>query len=295
MTLVDALVRPAAWWVAGARGAALGMVLALGWGAPAAVGAEVAGPIKALLVTGGCCHDYARQKDLLKDGLEQRANIVVVLAHSEDGSTRPPLPILGNPDYAFGYDVVIHDECAADINDPEVIEGVLKPHREGIPGVNLHCAMHSYRIGNPNEPATPGTPRALWFDYLGLQSSGHGPQKPIAVHFVDPRHPITRGFTDWTTIREELYNNILVWGGAKALATGVQDAGDRPGRNDAVVVWTHHYGQKRTRVFSTTLGHNNETVADGKYLDLVTRGVLWATGHLNPDGTPAAGFGPAAK
>jgi len=30
------------------------------------------------------------------------------------------------------------------------------------------------------------------------------------------------------------------------------------------------YLQSKTRVFSTTIGHNNETVADARYLDLVT-------------------------
>jgi hypothetical protein len=31
-------------------------------------------------------------------------------------------------------------------------------------------------------------------------------------------------------------------------------------------------------------------VADARYLDLVTRGLLWATGHLTDDGKPAAGY-----
>ena len=31
-----------------------------------------------------------------------------------------------------------------------------------------------------------------------------------------------------------------------------------------------------TRVFSTSLGHNNFTVADSRYLDFVARGLLWA-------------------
>jgi type 1 glutamine amidotransferase len=61
-----------------------------------------------------------------------------------------------------------------------------------------------------------------------------------------------------------------------------------------VDVWTNLY-QGKTRVFSTTLGHNNDTVSDDKYLNLVTRGVLWATGHLNDDGTPAKGYGPGGK
>ncbi len=34
--------------------------------------AEPAKPIRALLVTGGCCHDYEKQKDILKQGLESR-------------------------------------------------------------------------------------------------------------------------------------------------------------------------------------------------------------------------------
>ena len=252
-------------------------------------------PLRVLLILGGCCHDYAAQKDLLKKGLEARVNVQVDFVYSPDGSTRPPLPIYGKPDYAKGYDVVLHDECAADISDPEIVRGVLSPHRDGIPGVNLHCAMHSYRTGNPGQPAAPGTPHALWFEYLGLQSSGHGAQTPIALSLVDHSHPITRGMTNWTTINEELYNNIKVWESAHPLIRGGQGAGDRPGQNDAVVAWTHEYGAKKTRVFSTTIGHNNATVSDPRYLDLVSRGLLWSCGKLKEDGLPVAGFGPGGK
>lgn len=252
-------------------------------------------PLRVLLILGGCCHDYAAQKDILKKGLEERANVQVDLVYSADGSTRPPLPIYGRPDYAKGYDVVLHDECAADINDPEVVRGVLAPHRDGVPAVNLHCAMHSYRTGNPGQPAVPGTPHALWFEYLGLQSSAHGAQTPISLTFVDGASPITRGLTNWTTINEELYNNIKVWESAHPLIRGRQGAGDRPGQNDSVVAWTHEYGPKKARVFSTTIGHNNATVADARYLDLVTRGLLWACGKLGEDGRPVAGSGPGGR
>jgi hypothetical protein len=255
-------------------------------------------PIRVLLITGGCCHDYPAQKDTLKKGLEARANVIVEQVHSADGSTKPPLAILGNPDYAKGFDLVIHDECGSDISDPATVEAVLKPHRDGLPGVNLHCAMHSYRIGNPNDPVTPGTPHGFWFEYLGLQSSGHGPQEPISIRFTDKQSPITKGLSDWTTINEELYNNVHVSESAHELARGSQTVKKRDGGTkveDFVVVWSNEYGSKKTRVFSTTIGHNNATVADPRYLDLVTRGVLWATGHLNPDGTPAEGYGPQGK
>jgi len=255
-------------------------------------------PLRALLITGGCCHDYARQKDVLKRGLEQRAHVVIEQVYTDDHSTRPPLPILGKPDYAKGYDLVIHDECGSDISEPEKVEAVLKPHRDGIPGVNLHCAMHSYRIGNPNDPVTPGTPHGLWFEYLGLQSSGHGPQLPIAISFTGKESPIATGLSDWTTINEEHYNNVHVLDTARPIAHGKQTIKQRAGReqtNDFVVVWVNEYGPKKTRVFSTTIGHNNATVEDPRYLDLVARGVLWATGHLNDDGTPAKGYGPEGR
>jgi hypothetical protein len=254
-------------------------------------------PLRVLLVTGGCCHDYAKQKDILKKGLEARANIAVDQVHTEipqgASATKPPLPIYGNPDYAKGYDVVIHDECAADINDPATIKGVLAPHQAGVPGVNLHCAMHCYRIGNPGEAATAGSERAMWFDYLGLQSSGHGPQLPIAISFTAKSHAINQGLADWTTINEEHYNNIQVFPTATPLAHGKQTTKNRDGtakENDYVVAWVNDY--KGTRVFSTTIGHNNATVEDARYLDLVTRGVLWACGKLDDKGNIKAGYGP---
>jgi hypothetical protein len=267
-----------------------------------AAAAQDTKPIKALLIAGGCCHDYKTQKDILKLGLEARANLVVDIIYCADGSTRPPIEIYGKPEYATGYDVILHDECAADISDAAVIEGVLKPHRNGIPGVNLHCAMHSYRIGNPNEAATPGTPRALWFDYLGIQSSGHGAQLPILITQTDKAHPINQGLADWTTINEELYNNVKVREAAQSLARGKQILKQKKKEADGtesvtekpveyVVTWVNQY-QDKTRVFSTTIGHNNETVADPRYLDLVSRGLLWACGKLDDQGQPLSGYGP---
>ncbi len=57
-------------------------------------------PLRVLLITGGCCHDYATQKDLLKKGLESRAHVTVDQVHvdvTKENATKPPLPIYGNP------------------------------------------------------------------------------------------------------------------------------------------------------------------------------------------------------
>lgn len=257
-------------------------------------------PLKVLLITGGCCHDYEKQKDILKAGLEQRARVVVEHMHTPDKSVKPPLACLTNPDYAAGYDLVIHDECAAGIDDPALVQNVLQPHRNGIPAVVLHCAMHSYRVvPDFARPQAPGSPGALWFDFLGLQSSRHGPKEPVIIRFTDTSHPITKGMQGWTTGKEELYNNVQaprVYPAHRSLATGHQTVTAKNGKKtdeEAVVVWINEYGPKKARVFGTTLGHFNEAVEDPRFLDLVTRGLLWAAGKLGPDGKPVAGYGPA--
>jgi len=253
---------------------------------------ETPKPLKVMLITGGCCHDYKAQTGILKKGLEERANIAVTEVHVDDGSTKPPLPIYGVPDYAKGYDLVIHDECAAGVSDLETIKGVLKPHeKDGIPGVVLHCAMHSYRqTGFDKKVENFDEPRSMWFEFIGLQSTGHGQQLPIDVTFTDEAktNPITKGMKDWTTGKEELYNNISVFDTLKPLAKGKQ------GNTETVVVWTNLYKGK-TRVFGTTLGHNNETVSDSGYLDMVTKGALWAMDKLDETGHPKAGYGRVTK
>lgn len=255
-----------------------------------AFAAEAPAPLKVMLITGGCCHDYKTQTEILKKGLEERINATVDQMHVDDATTTPALPIFGNPDYAKGYDLVIHDECAAGIKDPAVVKDVLKPHADGLPAVNLHCAMHSYRTGNHKKRVEAlGGGNSLWFEYLGLQSSAHGKKTPIAISFTDKEHPVTKGAQDWTTIDEELYNNVRIFDGAQALATGKQ------GKDQAVVVWVNFYGEKKTRVFCTTIGHNNETVQDARYLDLVAKGCLWACGKLDAEGKAAAGYGKVMK
>ena len=256
-------------------------------------------PLRVLVVAGGCCHDYATQKEVLKKGIEARVNATVEVAYDPTKSTKPLFELFKSPDWGKNYDVVVHDECAADITDQAYVANIVNAHKNGLPAVNLHCAMHSYRWGNFKEPVKASADNASWFEMLGLQSTGHGPQQPIAITFTDKSHPITTGLADWTTINEELYNNVQVLG-AKTLATGLQkipEKKDKKGKvtpaseANAIVAWTNEFGPKKTRIFSTTIGHNNATVEDARYLDLVARAVLWSVGKLEADGKPSAGFG----
>ncbi len=256
-------------------------------------------PLKVLLVAGGCCHDYQSQTKLLKDGIEQRihANVTVVL--SENKTTKASFEIYQSDDWAKGYDVVIHDECSADVTEQPYVDRILNAHRNGTPAVNLHCAMHSYRWGDFKQPVQLGADNAKWYEMIGLQSTSHGPKTPIDVIYTNSSHPITKGLQDWKTIDEELYNNLNVFNGTTALVTGNQvvppnkkELQENPNASSkkasAVIAWTNEYGPKKTKIFSTSLGHQNDTVADARYMDLVVRGLLWSTGNLTDDGKPTA-------
>lgn len=233
--------------------------------------ATAAEPLKALLIAGGCCHDYAKQHLVISQGIQSRANVQVDVIWTDDKSTNPPLPLYEKVDWAKGYDVIIHDECAASMNSKETLTRILDAHKT-IPSIQLHCAMHSFRTGDDR-----------WFKRLGLQSNSHGPQEPIAITFVDREHPITKTLADWTTIKEELYNNVNVFD-AHPLAMGKQMIKNKDGTTkiaESIVAWTNE--KDGARSFSTTIGHNTETVADARYLDLITRGLLWACDKLTPE------------
>jgi hypothetical protein len=188
------------------------LVVAAGAGSLVVNAAETAParPVRALLVAGGCCHDYLGQHKALFEGIQAKADVQVDVYWTDDRSTNPPLRLYESADWSKGYDVVIHDECAADNKDMPAFDRIMEAHKT-IPAVHLHCAMHSFRNGTDR-----------WFRHLGLQSTGHGPQEPISVGFVDREHPISKTLTDWVTGKEELYNNISVHPGITQVAKGKQ-------------------------------------------------------------------------
>src|ERR1700690_3202731 len=90
-----------------------------------ALAQPVVKPLRALLVLGGCCHDYGKQKDILSKGISARANVEFTIAYDPTTSTKQLNPVYNNPDWAKGFDVVIHDECCADVKDMPIINRIL--------------------------------------------------------------------------------------------------------------------------------------------------------------------------
>lgn len=222
-------------------------------------------PLKILLITGGCCHDYSTQKQLIKNGLESRANCVVTVVQQGGTSTNSKIEVYEDEDWADGFDVVIHDECFADVKDQEWVDRILKPHREGVPAVVLHCAMHCYRTGGDE-----------WFEFCGVTSRRHGAHYPHEVLNNAADHPVMQTFpAGWMNPAGELYWIEKVWPNTTVLAT----AKNREKGNSEPCVWTNDFGG--TRVFGSTLGHHNETVEHPVFMEMLTRGTLWAAGALD--------------
>ena len=158
-------------------------------------------PIRALLVTGGCCHDYARQKLILVRGVSARANVVWTVVHQGGTTTNTAIPLYRNRNWSEGFDVVVHNECFSNVKDKEFVENIVRPHRKGLPALLIHCAMHCYRTGDNQ-----------WFDFVGMQSPGHGPHYSYTVDNINPDHPIMKGFGEkFVAPKGELYHSIRLF------------------------------------------------------------------------------------
>src|SRR4051794_41574215 len=110
------------WLLAGTTLAALAAVLA--GTDPTAAAPPEAKPVRALLVIGGCCHDYKKQQELLTKGVSAQANVQWAVAYDPDTTTKHLNPVYEKEDWAKGFDVVVHDECSSDVKDPKVVERI---------------------------------------------------------------------------------------------------------------------------------------------------------------------------
>lgn len=221
-------------------------------------------PIRALLVTGGCCHDYELQAKALTEGSQKFAAFTWTVVNAGGKGTRGQIPLYDSPDWAKPYDVVVHNECFADTTDAAYIRKITAAHKAGKPAIVIHCAMHSYRAATVDD----------WREFLGVTSRRHDHQSKYPVKAVAPQHPALRGFPAvWTSPMDELYIIEKVWPKTTSLATSVSEKD----QSVQTAVWTNDY--HGTRVFGTTFGHSNDTWKDPVFIALLSRGLLWAAGR----------------
>jgi type 1 glutamine amidotransferase len=217
--------------------------------------------LRALIVSGGCCHDYALQDKVMMDIMAKTLPIDWTVVVQGGSGTRAKLPIYENPDWIKGFDIVVHNECSADVDDDAFVKRITEPHRLGkVPAMVIHCSMHSYRALTTDP----------WREFLGVTSRRHTTAHHVGVTFAKD-NPIVQGMAEsWSTPTDELYVIEKIWPETTALATAVspEDQKTYP------VAWAHEYNG--ARVFGTTLGHGNDTWTDPVFQDLLRRGFRWA-------------------
>jgi type 1 glutamine amidotransferase len=223
-------------------------------------------PVKALLITGGCCHNYELQATALQAAVARHATVEWTVINEGGKGTEAMIPLYNNPGWAKGYDVVVHNECFANTKDTAYIRKITSAHHAGVPAVVIHCAMHTYRAADIDD----------WREFLGVTSRRHDHQSNYPVKKFAASHPIVKDMPDnWITPKDEIYIIEKLWPNAQALATSKSE---KDGKNHPVI-WINQYG--KARVFGTTYGHSDDTFRNAVFLDYVSRGLLWAAGRLN--------------
>ena len=233
--------------------------------------------LKGLIIAGGCCHDYPNQSKIISEGMSQRVNIEWDIVIEGDGGRDHKISTYSQPDWAKQYDVIVHNECFGGVTDAEFIKQITAAHHAGVPGIFIHCSLHSYR--------NAGAGADGWRELIGVTSRSHEGKRAVLVKTVNAEHPIMQGFpAEWKTPNGELYKIEHHWPNCVPLA----QAFGEDTQKDHTVIWANTFG--KARVFGTSLGHHNETMNNDVWLDLVARGLLWSVDRLNDDGTAKAGY-----
>lgn len=223
-------------------------------------------PLKAMLVTGGCCHDYDTQKVIITEGLVSQLGAIEWTIHQYADKRDTRATIYDNPDWCKGFDLVVHNECFGAMTDAELVKRIVDGHRtHKVAAVFVHCSMHSYRESSAAED---------WREFLGVTSTFHeGAKRPLDVipTAEGKQLGITSHLNDkWTTPNGELYIIKKVWPETKVLAQAysTEQKADQP------VAWVRE--EAGVRVFGTTLGHHNETMRTDQWQQMVGNGTRWA-------------------
>lgn len=221
-------------------------------------------PLKILFITGGGFHDFEAQREMLTKGLGERIKIEFTVDHGAGSDATAVPERFTDPDWVKGYDLVLYNISLSVDQKPETAQAIIDSHvKHGVPAALLHGSTHSYRRTGNDE----------WFKFLGARSMRHDARRPFANEVLAPDHPVMTGFPNpWQQDQGELYIIEEIFPSAQPLARAhsVETKTNHP------TIWVNSY--LGIRIFVTTIGHHNETMASDTYLDLVSRGILWATG-----------------
>jgi type 1 glutamine amidotransferase len=147
--------------------------------------------------------------------------------------------------------------------EKEQLEPLLNLVRQGVGIGGLHGVIDSFRHEAEFHLMFGGQ----WVTHFEFAV------RTYEVHMDGEHSPITDGLPAFSVTTEQYY--LLVDPANSVLATMRVDGVRMP------VAWTKRYG--KGRVFYCSLGHSVDTISQPPAaLELVTRGMLWAAGALEP-------------
>lgn len=220
------------------------------------------------LTSPGIYHNYQSQAEAITGALASRVNVRFDVSLHE-------LSRWKTTDYAQGYDVLIYNICDADNQDAQLIANHRRQLEDlGVPALFIHCTMHSYRETQ------------LWWPVVGLETLHHEDQHAMSQRRLR-QHPVVNSVpADWVVQKDELYINRSFLGEGLLGSPGLDG-------ETHVTAWLHSLGD--TRLFGTTLGHNESTISDPVFQQMLANALLYVTGHLDDSGVPAVGYGAVAS
>ncbi|MCP5536842.1 MAG: ThuA domain-containing protein [Akkermansiaceae bacterium] len=118
-----------------------------------------------------------------------------------------------------------------------------------------------------------------WKDYraIGLMTwengkTTHGAKHRFPLRIDNARHPVTRGWQP-KAIHDELWRRPLVHPGAIILASSFSASSDGGSESWEPCVLVGRFG--RGRCFTTSLGHDAQSLSQPDVQQIILRGVLW--------------------
>jgi hypothetical protein len=159
------------------------------------------------------------------------------------------------------------------------VEAIRAHLAAGKPLVGIRTACHAFALRPTDPPAAPN--HGVWqaFDpqVLGGHYTNHyaeGPRTTVTVAPGAGGHEILRGITVAKLFGAgSLYKVSPLESGTTPLLIGaIPDQAPEP------IAWTHRFGEKRARVFFTSLGHPDD-FANAEFRRLLVNGIDWALGR----------------
>ena len=157
----------------------------------------------------------------------------------------------------------------------EVMNAVRAHLAAGKPLVGIRTASHCFAL-RPKEPE-PKAGLEKWQDFdpqvLGGNYTGHYGKDAATISLVPgaEAHPILRHVTVSELIGHGgLYKNTPLQAGTTPLLMGTL-----PSAETEPVAWTHAYGEKKSRIFYTSLGHWDDFKLPA-FRRFLLNGIAWA-------------------